>query len=168
MKNVGQQQRHMVEVSFGRQRRMTELSRYAKLRLTGWGVVIRAITLARCPSGSPGSINLTKTRVDFDTLDRMLQIQARATDAAETDDWLHPLKETSPHAFRATVIRYVEREYGGHQLSGAEQVRRFHKATGLGETTYYRKLDRVLQHICAEILLKENPELKYRSELQYK
>jgi len=162
MKKRGERQHHQIEVTFGRRRRMGELSRVAKIRLYSWGSVIRAVIIAQGPAANPYNEQpFTKQRVDLETVHAVGQLANKFDEAEEVDGWLFPLRDRSPNAYRATVIRYIEREHGGHQLSMAEQVRRYSYATGQSKRTYYNNLDRVLQHVCAEILLKENPELKY-------
>lgn len=161
MKNLAEQQHHEIEVKWAGLRAITNLRNYADHRLYEWGKCIRAITQSNCPPLSPKTLDLSIDRVDFDRQYEIMELIKRFDGAEETDAWMQPLRETSPNAFKAAGIRYV------WTILPEDQIFQFNKETGLKKTQYYWHLDRVVQHISAEILVKEKPELKHRSELQF-
>jgi len=161
VKNLAEQQRHEIEVQFGRQRAVTDLRSAAQYRLGSWGSCIRGIIFRDMPSTSLKTLDMAVDRVDFNTAFISHQIAQRRDEAAETDEWLMPVRETSPETFMAAAIRYVL------TYPPDDQVKQFQHVTGLSRPTYYRAIDRVVQHVGAEILLKENPELRHRQELRF-
>jgi len=159
MKHVLKRQQHQVEVTFGRQRRMTELSKAARMRLTTWGSCIRTIIYTYGPPGRCLVPDLAKVKDQAADKDlQLFDILNRFTQADETEGWLNEFRDIKPKVYYAVVVRYVARQLGA-TLDVEEQVKRFQNETGYGRRTYYKYLDIAEQFIAAKILEQENPEL---------
>jgi len=159
MKHVLKRQQHQVEVTFGRQRRMTELSKAARLRLAGWGSCIRTVIYIYGPPGRCLVPDLAKAKDQAEDKDlQIFDLMNKFTEAAETEDWLNEFRDIKPKVYYAVVVRHVMRQFDAC-LDVEEQVKRFHKHTGYGRRTYYKYLDIAEQFIAAKILEQENPEL---------
>jgi len=110
-------------------------------RLHRWGRAKRALSDTGAPN--PNYYNsqpFAVKRIDNESAIQMMNSEKKLAEAVETDEWLLELAEKHGDAvYRAMVIRYVYVEPGSDRatLTGAEQVKRWKKETGLGKTRFF-------------------------------
>ena len=129
----------------------------AQIRLAGWGAVVRGLSLRMGPSANAYSQQpFLNDRVDGDTMNDILDHDARLDKALQTDEWMNAIRKTAPNHYAAAVIVYVLFPWK-HQLD--KRMSEWKKETGLrGKTRFYECVINVEKDIAIRIQLSETTE----------
>jgi hypothetical protein len=125
----------------------------AKIRLAGWGAVVRGLTVRMGPSVNVYSQQpFLNQRVDGDTQNDILDYDERLDKATEIDTWMNQLQSSSPQHYIAGVIVYVLFPWK-HQYD--RRLSEWQKETGLKKTRFYECVNNLEKEIAIRIQLSE-------------